>query len=292
MDAKLKVALVVKPSRSTQDRETRNMGYWSYPVPEFEWHHFIFGKAAYATEMNSYDIIFQEDAGPYQFKDVRKPLVYLAIDSTLSDDHLKSRLKRAEHADLILVDQDCVEHFEALGIPVRRLNYCVNDHLMRDYGEQRTIDVSFHCGGNGLDNRRQIREMLHTYCKKRQLTYTSGILHITEYARAMARSKIVVNWPRVPENRPHRVFDAMACGACLVSGPFPKIPGDELVEGRDYLIADKPGDIPDVIDWLLSTGEWRQIAAKGKKLVAKYHTWQMRAGQLKGILLNEGLVNR
>jgi len=284
----MNVALVVKPSPSTQMRDDRNMGYWSYPVDQYQWDHFVFAeKYTYGNKMNGYDIIFQEDSGPYQIKGLKKPLVYLAIDSTLSAAHLQSRLERAQHADLILVDQDDPEHFTGFGIPVRRWNYCVNDHLMRDYGEERIIDVSFHCGGNGLENRRQVRGMLHTYCKKRGLVYKSGILHITEYARAMAKSKIVVNWPRVSANRPHRVFDAMACGACLVSGPFPEIPGDNLVEGRDYVRADTIADVPDIIDDLLESGRWQEVAKNGKKRVSKYHTWEMRAEQLKEIIGKE-----
>lgn len=281
----MQVALVVKNSISTQDRDNRNMGLFSYPVPEFEWKHFIFGgHKAYATEMNDYDLIFQEDAGPRHWKDRRARLVYLAIDSTLSEDHLQARLERAEQSDLILVEQDDLERFSHLGIPVKRFNYCVNDRLMRDHGLPRDLDVSFHCGGNGQPERAKVREMLATYCKKRRLTYQSGILHITDYAMAMARSKIVVNWPRTPANRPHRVFDAMACGACLVTGPIPDVMGDERVPGRDYLQVNRISDIPDTIDYLLETGEWQQIAGKGKRLIARYHTWTIRARQLKGIL--------
>lgn len=285
----MRVALVVKNSISTQGREGRNMGYWSYPVPEFEWTHFVFGgRQAYADRMNSYDLIFQEDAGPRDFKDCKAPLVYLAIDSTLSDDHLEARLERAQQADLILVDMDDLARFEHLGIPVRRLNYCVNDRLMKDYGEERAIDVSFHCAGNGHPDRKRVRELLSEFCQKSGLTFESGILPLPEYAKAMARSKIVVNWPRTATNRPHRVFDAMACGACLISGPFPqRIPGDEMVVGRDYLEVEQIADLPMVIDHLLKSGEWRDFGRWGKRLIGKYHTWSIRARQLRQILKEE-----
>ena len=106
----MRIALVVKSSSSTREREMRNMGYWSYPVKQFSWQHFIFpGRRAYATEMNAYDLVVQEDAGPRFYKQLKRPLVYVAIDSSLSDDHLESRLQRARQADLILVDHDCPE---------------------------------------------------------------------------------------------------------------------------------------------------------------------------------------
>lgn len=287
----MKVALVVKASNGTQEREVRNMGYWSYPVPEFEWRHFVFpGKKAYATEMNSgFDLIFQEDAGPYYFKNVSLPHVYLTIDSTLSKGHLESRLHRARGTDLILVDQDHLESFTALGIPVRRLNYCVNDRLFKDYGEERTIDVSFYCGSN--EERGQIRNMLRPYCKERGITFETGTLHPIEYARAMARSKIVLNWPRTPNNRPFRVFDAMACGACLVTGPLPDVMGDERVEGRDYIQVGQIEGIPATLQRLLDNDEWQDVAARGKKLVTKYHTWAIRAKELHQMLSEELNVN-
>lgn len=284
----MRVALVVKPSDSTQEREERNMGYWSYPVPEFEWRHFVFGsKVAYATEMNEYDVIIQEDAGPRFYKHLKKPVVYIAIDSSLSDDHLKSRLERAWHADLILVDHDRLDRFDSLKLPVRRLNYCVNDHLMRDYGQEREIDVSFHCAVSGCRERKELRALLDKFCRENDLIFTSGVLHITDYARQMAQSKIVVNWPRVPSNRPHRVFDAMACGACLVTGPLPDVGGDERQAGRDYIEVEKLEDIPAVILALLDSGRWRTVGQSGRNMVAKYHTWAVRAGQLRSILAEE-----
>lgn len=265
------------------------MGYWSYPVPDFEWQHFVFnGRKAYANEMNDFDVIIQEDAGPVHYGNLKKPLVFVAIDGTLSQDHLDTRLKRAAQADLILVDHDRLENYQSLGIPVRRWNYCVNDHLMKDYGEPKSIDVSFHCAGNGHPERKRVREMLSNFCRISGLTFESGILPLPEYARAMACSKIVVNWPRTPANRPHRVFDAMACGACLVTGPFPqRIPGDEMVEGRDYVEVKRTEDLPMICEWLLESGKWQEFGKWGKRLIAKYHTWSIRARQLRVILQEE-----
>jgi hypothetical protein len=284
----VKIALVVKPSRSTEERENRNMGYWSYPVEGLQWAHFVFGgKVAYATDMNKYDVIVQEDAGPRFYKHLKKPVVYIAIDSSLSDDHLKARLERARHADLILVDHDRLDRFASLGVPVRRLNYCINDHLMRDYGEDRIIDVSYHCGSSYCPDRKRLRKILAEFCRDANLEFASGVLHITDYARSMARSKIVVNWPRVPSNRPHRVFDAMACGACLVTGPLPDVDGDKREAGKHYIEVEKLEDIPAVILALLDSGEWRTVGQSGREMVNKYHTWAVRAGQLREILHNE-----
>jgi glycosyltransferase involved in cell wall biosynthesis len=283
----LKVALVVKhSSQSVRERECRNMGYWSYPVPEFEWTHFDgFGPA---SELNEFDVVIQEDAGPKRYSGLRAPLVYVAIDSTLSEDHLNSRLPRAGNADLILVDHGPLEPFYQLNKPVMRWNYCVNDNLMRDYGEPKDIDVSFLCGGRNSEERKELRGILSHFCEEAGLTFASGVLHPTEYARAMARSKIVVNWPRHPMNRPHRVFDAMACGACLVTGPLPKVEGDNIKGGCiDFAEVENIDDVPDIIEHVFEDNEWLEIANSGHQTVLQHHTWAIRAKQLRAILESE-----
>jgi len=283
----LNVALVVKhSSTSVRERDCRNMGYWSYGVPEFEWTHFDgFGPA---SELNEFDLVVQEDAGPKRYSGLTVPLVYVAIDTTLSPDHLESRLPRAANADLILVDHGPLEDFYPLDKPVMRWNYCVNDNLMRDYGEGRDIDVSFHCGGRNSEERQRLRLLLSEYCEDNGLTFASGVLHPTDYARSMARSKIVVNWPRHPNNRPHRVFDAMACGACLVTGRLPKVAGDYLLLGLDELQqVDKLEDVTLAIKYMLDTGKWEELAQKGQRFIARYHTWAIRARQLREIIKSE-----
>lgn len=282
----LNVALVVKhSSRSVLDRDCRNMGYWSYPVPEFTWRHFQ--EPFDHNKLNAFDVVVQEDAGPKRYSGLKKPLVYVAIDSTLSQAHLDSRLQRARNANLILVDHGPLEDFFQLNIPAMRWNYCVNDHLMRDYGEGKDIDVSFLCATGGSDERKELRGILSHYCEEVGLAYVSGVMHITEYARVMSRSKIVVNWPRSPQNRPHRIFDAMACGACLVTGPIPNVPGDDMVTGRHYFEVGQLEDIPAVINDLLASDTWRQLARQGKQLVDSKHRWAIRAKQLRDILESE-----
>lgn len=281
----LNVALVVKhSSQSVRERECRNMGYWSYPVPEFEWTHF---DGFDASALNAFDVVIQEDAGPKRYSGLRKPLVYVAIDSTLSEDHLNARLPRAGNADLILVDHGPLEDFYQLDKPVMRWNYCVNDNLMRDYGEPKDIDVSFHCGGRNSEERQRLRLILAEYCQENGLTFASGVLHPTDYARSMARSKIVVNWPRHPNNRPHRVFDAMACGACLVTGPLPYVPGDELINGTDYAGVMSVEGVILGIDSLIKSEAWRVFAKNGQQKVMNNHTWAIRARQLRDILKSE-----
>jgi hypothetical protein len=277
----LRVAYIIKASPSTAFRDNRNMGYFSYPVPEFEWQHFYSDESA----VNDFDLVIQEDGGPDQCTNVKKPFIFLSIDDTLSDAHLQTRLTRAKTADVILVDHSKLKLFEELGKPVYRFNYCVNDWIMKDYGLPKDVDVSFHCGRN--EERIKLRQLLHEYCQANNRIYRSNTMGIEDYAQAMNRSKIVVNWPRTRINRPHRVFDSMACKACLVTGRLPDVSFDNRVSGYHYVECDSFEDIYNSIGELIQSGKWQQIAQNGYDLVHSEHRWSVRAKQLREIIYRE-----
>lgn len=283
----LHVALVVKSSPSTRERENRNMGYWSYPVPEFTWDHFSFEGGADASKLKDYDLIFQEDGGPFEYINRSTPLVYLSIDSTLSDDHYQVRLRRAKCADLVLVDHDQIERFPRS----RRLAYCVNDHVFQPL--EKSIDVSFHCGAGaskgtpGGQERVDLRILLDKICQEGGWSYRSGALPLSEYAESMGRSRIIVNWPRTPINRPHRVFDAMASGACLLTGLLPNVDGDYRIPTEHYTEFSHTNILPDLIRHLLKYDLWKGVARDGYEMVMKHHTWATRAKELRELLAKE-----
>lgn len=293
---RLRVALIVKNSPVTCERERRNMGWWSYPVSEFEWVHFIPGNGEFdLAGLPGFDLIFHEDGGnwcSYVRRPGSPPVVYLSVDSTLSDRHYQERLEQAAKADLVLVDHDRLERFLPTGLPVRRLAYCVNDRLFRPRGE-KSVDVSFHCGigerwnAPGSKERAAIRDYLTSVCAQTGWSYRAGGLEVSDYARALACSRIVVNWPRTAINRPHRIFDAMASGACVLTGRLPEVEEDHRVPGVDYLEFDEMGELPGLIERLLENGAWERVAASGHKLVIERHTWAVRAKELRELLARE-----
>jgi glycosyltransferase involved in cell wall biosynthesis len=217
----------------------------------------------------------------------------MSIDSTLSDTHYQERLKQGSMADMILVDHDKLERFKVGKKPVRRLNYCVNDHLFKPL--EKTIDVNFHCGSGarkgypGGNERNELRAQLDGICKELGLSYVSGVLGLPEYAEAMGRSKVVVNLPRTPINRPHRVFDAMAAGACLLTAPIPYIIEDKLFGNEFKYFDQKVYDDLEPVLWGLfkGSGLWTIYSEKGYNTVMDYHTWSIRAQQLRQILSEE-----
>lgn len=290
----LKIALVVKGTPAGFERERRNMGYFSYPVPEFTWRHYSLadGRVEDRGLYGDHDLIICEDvggnAGHFSGRN-GPPIVYLAIDTTLSEQHFEARIRHARRADLVLVDHDRLERF-AKCRAVRRLNYCVNDHVFRQL--PKGIDITFHCGSGarlgmpGGRERNAIRGLLGQLSRQHGWSYRSGAVSLREYAENMGRSRVVVNWPRTPTNRPHRVFDAMACGACLLTGRIPSVGGDGLLAGEHYAEFQEPGELEAALSGLLPDG-WQEIARRGRELVMSRHTWAARARELREIIREE-----
>lgn len=269
------------------------MGFWSYPVPEFEWEHFSFGKnfsikpADYRAK--GYDLIFMEDGGNWGnfYGSGGCPVVYHAIDSTLSDEHHYSpRFVQAQKADLILVEHDRLFRFNGGGVPTYQFRYCVNDLIFRDWKLPKDIDVAFHCNsGHAMPDttRSNIRNTLHEICKKHGLSYSSGTLGVGEYARRLNRAKIVVNWPRTPYNRPHRVYDAMASRACLLTGPLPAVGGEAIASGVHYSAFENVEQLETLILFMLQNNNWMKMGEKGYQW-ATQQNWATRARELRNIL--------
>lgn len=282
----LHVALIVKNTPTAFERQKRNMGLWSYETPEFTWQHFSPGKDfklnTHDLKRQGFDFVFQEDGGNWGvYIGNAIPVIYYSIDSTLSiDRHYIPRLRQARQADLILVDHDRLDHFAVKGISTRRLLYCVNDYLFKPGA--KTIDVNFHCGGS--DHRLLIRRQLDAICKAQQWSYVSGVVDLYRYAADLSISKIVVNIPRNEANRPHRVYDAMACKTCLLSRPFPIAPEEGFIDEQHYLSFDT--DIEYKLSYLME-GAWESIAAKGHEWVTQNHTWTVRSRQLRQIVFEE-----
>jgi len=286
----IRVALVCKASSpgalATDDRQ---MGWWSYPVPEFTWHHVPVGKP-YSIDTRKWerwlDLVVVEDVSVKGRFTGPLPTTYLVFDSTLSDGHYRSRLENARQADLVLLDHDRLGRFAGLGQSLARFNYCVNDRLFFARGLERTLDVSFHCnrGGPSDGYRKKVGVFLAQFCAAEGLTYCGETISPQEYALSLARSKITVSWPRTPLNRPHRTFDAMASDACLVTGPLPYVEGDDVVAGHHYAEFHDVRELGDVILSLLANGRYKGIAANGRQLVHAQHTWRVRAQQLHSLI--------
>lgn len=283
----LRVALVHRDR--PRAAENRMVGWWSYVVPEFDVKHYPVPKGFCLDReelARQHDLVVLEDAKVYGTFVGRGglPVFYHVTDSTLSDEHYQVRCRQAKQADAILVDWDDLDRFRHLHMPIYRFNYCVNDRLMRDYEMEKDIDVGSY--QSGTVERRKVEAWLRAFCKEHGYVFQSGVYPGQEYPMMMTRSKIVVNLNRNPNTRGHRIFDIMACRACMLTSPTMDVSGETRRAGFHYLEYD-PDDLSllgEQVDWLLDTERWETFARNGHTLVRESHTWQVRASYLHGIV--------
>ena len=224
----LKIALFHR-NRPQLTTTTRMIGWWGYDVPEFEVTHFPVGRnfTAKTSRFSQYDFIIYEDgklSGTFIKSPGGPPVCYHIVDSVLSDDHYQHRLEQArQNADILLIDQDRFSRFAFLGLPMFRFNYCANDRwFYPTEAAEKPIDVAYHVGRSS--ERDELGRKLVEFCKANSLTYTAGVIYNRfEYAMKFRRAKVVVNLHRNPFVRGHRMFDAMASGACYLTDPPPDI---------------------------------------------------------------------
>jgi len=276
-------------------RDGRMVGIFSYAVPEFTWDHIHIHKwqnLDTAELADKFDLIFHEDGGWAKYTGNALPVIYYIVDSTLSEgSHFKPRFNQAKDKaiNLVLVGQDRLGRFEGLNKPIRRLPYCVNDKLFQDYGLPKTIDVASHMNVGGLchEGRKHLGKYLARWCEETGHTYQGGTISGAEYAKSFSRAKVVVNWPRVPTNRSHRVLDGMACRACVLTGAVPEVSGETRVPGRDYVEVQTYEEFFLRLAELLENDSWREFAENGHKLIQEHHTWAIRAKELRQIIADE-----
>lgn len=291
----LKVLVLVKDRPLLRAREGRNMGMFSYPVPnEFSWQYATFSNGFLSDRGTirdqGFDLVFHEDGGnwgKWEGSERRCPVVYHAIDSTLSDQHLKERRRQAAQSDLVLVEHDDPARFAGIGRPVSRLPYAVNDSLF--FPRPKTLDVV--CVQGRTKKRIELERVVSEYCAARDLRCLVGPLGLPDYAEALGQAKVVVCASRVPSNRPHRVFDALASGAHLLSTPLPlSAAWDGLATGIHYSSWHDQGTLECALDAafdpLLSLVAQRRRTS-GLGVVTRRHTWAVRARELRTLLAEQ-----
>lgn len=288
----LHLLLIVKNSPGNFERENKGFGYFSYAVPEFTWDYESPGKHARidlrAAKRRGYNAVLHLDGGcwgNYVRRDI--PAIYYSVDSTIRPEHYAPRLAQAGKADLVLVDHDRLERFAATGRKVRRWLYCVNDRLF--YPREKVTDVAYHCNSSGVidSDRAKLREELTRFTANRGYSFRRERLSVAEYAASLGSARVVVNLPQVPINRPHRVYDAMASGAALVTGTLPKVSGENLRRDYEYVDFATHERCCEAVDGMLFSGAWEPVAQRGYDWVMAGHTWAHRAAELRAMLHKE-----
>lgn len=284
----LKIALVIRNREYLMNRNERSIGLFSYAVPEFEWAHFRLGKFAplKREEFEDFDVIVIEDGAHVNVEGHGPPVVGIFWDTNSDESHFAHRLVQASQCDLVFIGQDPLERFVACRKPVKRLTYCVNDRQFRDYGEEKTVDVGFHMSQFPNRPRTEALAQLKAWAVANHGVILSArkIMLLNEYVRAFNRAKVSINVSQMPENRPHRLFDAMACRSCVASTPQPFVEEEHSpVAGEHYLLLD-PEQIGETLSPVFENGAWQSMTEVGYEFIREHHTWEKRAPELRQLM--------
>jgi spore maturation protein CgeB len=116
-----------------------------------------------------------------------------------------------------------------------------------------------------------------------------GFLPNAEVPRAFARARVVLHVPRrqyvdlLPGTPTIRVFEALACGACLVSLPWPDTDG--LFRAGDFVTVGTPSEMRDALAELCRDEPSRRaIGGRGRETILARHTCGHRADQILELL--------
>jgi len=279
-----KVAVVCR--KKGFDETRKKLGWWSYPVPDFEWAFFpveekqIVNKNKFADR--GFDLIFWEDWALNTWEGENAIPIYAAIvDSNTSAKRRKSYTARAMQSDVLLIDQDKLTPFGKTGRPAFRWQYAVNEHVFAP--RQKTVNVGYHVVHT--DGRAALTNPIRQHCRMMGYSLTDGgNFTIDQYANFIGSAQIVVHKSTREQCRSHRFFDALASGACLLTDRVWAVQEDRFLPGTHFVEWTNVNHLQSRITELLESGQWEVIANAGREHVLRFHTWRTRAEQLKGII--------
>jgi spore maturation protein CgeB len=111
-----------------------------------------------------------------------------------------------------------------------------------------------------------------------------------EVPEVYSSAKVVLHVPRrqylelLPGTPTIRVFEALGCGACMVSLPWRDTDG-LFSAGKDYAVANTPREMRELVVWLTQDeGARRELGRHGRETILARHTCGHRADQLLEIL--------
>jgi spore maturation protein CgeB len=117
-----------------------------------------------------------------------------------------------------------------------------------------------------------------------------GWLPNVEVPRVYSAARVILHVPRrqyvdlLPGTPTIRVFEALACAACLVSLPWQDSDGLFSV-GQDYVVARTAAEMRELVDWLCEDDAARErLGRHGRETILAHHTCDHRARQLLDII--------
>jgi len=222
------------------------------------------------------DLIVQiDDLGRRTFwglRDCKISSVYWAIDSHRPK--YKFQLAIARYFDLVFVAQkDYVEIFRRVNKSSFWLPLACEREIHKDLQMDRDYDIVFVGNLNPRWHLDRVR-LLRRLSEKFNVKAFEGV-YGEEMARVYSRAKIVFN-KSVGNEVNMRVFEAMACGAMLLTDDIEDGMKDLFVD-REHLVLYKEYNIEDLAAYYLEHDQEREeIAREGQREVLQKHTYDHR----------------
>ena len=222
--------------------------------------------------VGAYDLfVFIDDGLTYNWPRHLRPAAFWAIDTHIQ---YEAELRKARRADLVFAAQrEGAQRMRSDGVPAEWMPLAANPDVHRKVSELELLDWSF--VGNTVTPERLslLRQLAESFP-----TYFAGNAYGDDLAKVYSSSRVVVN-RSVRADVNMRVFEAMSCGALLLTDRLPVESGIDLLfaEGQHYLGYATGDELEDRLRWALDhLEERRAIAQRAYALVHAQHTYRHR----------------
>lgn len=160
---------------------------------------------------------------------------------------------------------------------VHWMPYACDLTLFRDLGVKRDIDVAFvgQTFGFGSERSRVLRRLAERWTVNEQRVYRQD-----EIPGVYSRARIVVNMP-LADDLNFRVFEAMACGAMLLTRRADNGQDDLYQDGEHFVSYGDEGELFDAVERYLRDERARTaIARAGFEETVRAHGLEARLGEM------------
>jgi uncharacterized protein YerC len=190
--------------------------------------------------------------------------------------------------DVVLLHPHALDLIRSDRSRVHWMPYAVDPTLFHDRGVARDLDVAF---VGATESIWRVRKPLLKRIAARYRTndFFADRCPFEEIAAIYNRARIVIHVPIVDALNP-RIFEAMGCGALLLTGRVNNRIEELLEDGEHFVTYDDEDDASEKIDYFLRHEDARaRIARAGCERVHRDHTYVER---LRGLLERIGALPR
>ena len=224
----------------------------------------------------TYDLfVYIDDGLTYAWPQHLRPAVFWAIDTHLQ---YAAELAKGRSVDLVFTAQrNGALRMRDDGVQAEWLPLAANPHWHRRASNEELLDWSF--VGNGVTPERV--DLLNQLAQAFPL-HIAGNAYGDDLSKVYSSSRAVVN-RSVRDDVNMRVFEAMACGALLLTDRLSTESGMDLLfaEHEHFLGYSSIDEAVDQLRWSLEhPDERRVIARRGHSLVHAQHTYRHRMSAL------------